>query len=280
MEISQGAWHGLSMAGDERAESPAETFARALVAIRTAAGLTRAQLAEAARIDRSVLSRLESGRYAHRLSTQSLERLSAALSCGDALYAAGGFPLPEVRELTGDARLGLAFADIPAARKALSRLHMTQVALSAVAPALTGEEPGVDVGRLWGAVRRQAGLDPAPAPASGPGSREGSVAGRRFLIAHGSAHILLQTTCHWPYGTDAEVEASELAGILLTPPGPLTQAVRAAFRSGIDPWDPDTGGLVAAVSDSLLIPGWLAAYRLADFNGLHLQLIPDDEENM
>ncbi|MGV9534316.1 ImmA/IrrE family metallo-endopeptidase [Streptosporangium sandarakinum] len=102
--------------------------------------------------------------------------------------------------------------------------------------------------------------------------------GRRFLVAHGAAHVLLRTDCVWPQGTDVEGEASELAGLLLTPPGLFTRAVRAAFTSGVDPWDPDTGGLVAAISDSLLIPGWLAAYRLADFPGIHLQLIPIDKE--
>ncbi|MFJ8801006.1 helix-turn-helix domain-containing protein [Streptomyces sp. NPDC102487] len=271
------------MDGEEPAKAssrewPTDAFARALRDARSAAGMSRTQLAHAAGLDRSVLSRLENGHYRHRLSEGSLGRLSAALSCGDALYEAGGFTLPGIRDLVSDPVLGRALSDASAARHALQRLHLAQVARSAVVRALMPDEPSVDVHRLWSVTRKQAGLAPAPMPTNGPGSLEGTVVGRRFQAAHGAAHLLLSTCCTWPYGTDAESEASELAGMLLTPPGPFTQAVRAAFTSGIDPWDPDTGGLVAAISDSLLIPGWLAAYRLADFPGIHLQLIPIDEE--
>ncbi|GAA1082917.1 hypothetical protein GCM10009663_27390 [Kitasatospora arboriphila] len=240
--------------------------------------MSRAQLADAAGVDRSTLSRLERGLYPHRLSTQTIEALTRVLACGSQLFEAAGLPTRTAQDLTRDPALSRAFADGPAARRALRRLHLTDLAESAVAPALHSDGMAVDAQRLWASARKSRGQPPAPAPRTGPGRESGTASGSRFQIAHAAAHVLLGTACGWPYGTDPEWEATELAGLLLAPPRLLTSAVRAAFNSDVDPWDSDTGGLVASVAERLLIPGWLAAYRLGDFPDIHLHLLSDDEE--
>lgn len=258
---------------------PAAAFGEALRAFRDQAELTREQLARAADIDRSVLSRLERGQYRHRLSERILTDLSVALTCGDALYEAAGRPAPTIQKLIADPALARALANPGAAHRALRKLHLAEIAASVAGPIFVPDGRAVDVVRLWKAVRERAGLDSARPPEVGPGRHARTPVARRFLISHATAHLLLETECRWPYiGSESETEASELGGLLLTPPGPLTQAVRAAFSAGLNPWEADADGLIAAVADYLLIPGWLAAYRIGDFPGIHLQLLPVDEE--
>ncbi|MEU7967371.1 helix-turn-helix transcriptional regulator [Streptomyces sp. NPDC049097] len=272
------------MTGDRTRESgserwPAAAFAAALRGYRAKAGLSRQQLAQAVGLDRSVLSRLERGQYRHRLSECAIAKLSTALACGDALFEAAGRPTPEIQRLISDPLFARAFANPEAARRGLRKLHLQEVASSVVNPSYVPDGRAVDIARLWRAVRERAGLPPAPPPEAGPGEHARTQAAGRFVVSHATAHLLLETRCSWPYmGSDSETEASELAGLLLTPPGPLTQAARAAFSAGLDPWDADADGLIAAVADYLLIPGWLAAYRLGDFPGIHVQLLPVDEE--
>jgi transcriptional regulator with XRE-family HTH domain len=258
---------------------PAAAFAAALRGYRAKAGLSRQQLAQAADLDRSMLSRLERGVYRHRLSECTIARLSTALTCGDALFKAAGRPTQEIQKLITDPLFAGAFTNPEAVRRNLRKLHLAEVASSVVNPSYVPDGRAVDITRLWRAVREHAGLPPARPPEAGPGEHARTQAAGRFLISHATAHLLLKTQCNWPYmGSDSETEASELAGLLLTPAGPLTQAVRASFSAGLDPWDADADGLIAAVADYLLIPGWLAAYRLGDFPGIHLQLLPVDEE--
>ncbi|WP_440580712.1 helix-turn-helix domain-containing protein [Streptomyces sp. PT19] len=272
------------MIGDRGREADSEewsaaAFGKSLRALRITASLSRQELAQAAGVDRSVLSRLERGLYPHRLSDSTLSKLSTALSCGAALFAAAGRPAPDIQGLLTNPRVVRAFARPEAVSRALRKLHLAEIASSAVGPGFVPDGRVVDIVRVWKAVRERAGLAPAPPPPKGPGERVGTEVARRFRVAHAIAHILLTTQCSPDYGgSDAETEASELGGLLLTPFGPLTQAVRAAFSAGLDPWEADADGLVAAVADHLLIPGWLAAYRLGDFPGIHLQLLPVDEE--
>lgn len=236
-------------------------------------------MARAADIDRSVLSRLERGQYRHRLSERILTNLSTALACGNALFEAADRPAPALQKLITAPALALALANPEAAYRVLRKLHLAEIAASVASPVFVPDGRAVDAVRLWRAVRERAGLDSVPPPEVGPGRHAQTPVARRFLISHATAHLLLETECRWPYiGSESETEASELGGLLLTPPGPLTQAVRAAFSAGLDPWEADADGLIAAVADYLLIPGWLAAYRIGDFPGIHLQLLPVDEE--
>ena len=262
----------------ERRSRPSGTdFAAALGRARRDAGLTRAELAASAKLDLSVLSRLESGRYQHRLKSAAVERLTAALSCGDALYVAGGFLSPGFQELFADASLQPVLTDAAAVKPALRRVRLMQIAQEVTEAAQTVAGRQVDVARLWRAAQREAGQDPGAPPHRWLGTHPSTVAGQRFQMAHCAAHVLLTTECGLPRLTAAEGEASELASLLLAPPASLRTAVRVAFQAEVAAWDADTGGLVAAVAEFLMVPGWVAACRLADFGDLYLFLGSDDD---
>lgn len=213
---------------------PAAAFGEALRVFRDQGGLTRQQLARAAGIDRSVLSRLERGQYRHRLSERILTDLSAALTCGDALFEAAGRPAPDMQKLITDPALALALANPEAAHRALRKLHLAEIASSAAGPVFVPNGRAVDVVRLWKAVRERLGLDSARPPEVGPGSHAQTPVARRFLISHATAHLLLETECKWPYiGSESETEASELGGLLLTPPDLL---LRLSERPSAPGW--------------------------------------------
>src|SRR4051794_32583286 len=112
-------------------------LAQALTAARSRAGLSRASLARLARIDRSVLSRLETATYPHQLTTTTLDNLTQALDCGDALYVAVGMAAPTTLSLVTDPELHQAFTDTRAAREALRRLHLQVLAIPFARLALT-----------------------------------------------------------------------------------------------------------------------------------------------
>ena len=265
------------MTVSDREADRAGAFASALRSARVVSGLTRAELAAAADVDRSVLSRLENGRYPHRVSTHTLARLTEALGCGDALYTASTTATPAAAALLADPFTGQVAGDGAALRSALGRTHRRHLARRVEDASLADDGRRVDEGRLWHACCAATVRGKARPDLVGPDGG-GQWSGRRFQVAHAAAHLLLGTDCSWPRVADQEQDTNDLAAVLLAPETQLDQAVYAAFARGVTPWDSDTGGLVAAVGDALVVPGWVAASRLADTKMIHFYLEPDRQE--
>lgn len=251
-------------------------LAAALREHRKRAGLSRGELAALARLDVSVLSRLERADYPHRIRSGTLSRLASALDCADSLHLAAGLPTPTVEELGPVLqRAHLAVGD-QVTREGLRRLELRGYAARFERAALRRDGSQVDEIRLARAVGRETGREIA----SRTSYPQQDAAGRRFWMAHAAAHALLRSEgCRWPRAEAGEAEANYVAGVLLAP----DRLVQAAVRTCLIPrsaelWAYSCADLTAEVAERLLVPGWVAIQRIAEAGQLELFLpIPDEE---
>ncbi|MFI5845624.1 helix-turn-helix domain-containing protein [Catenuloplanes sp. NPDC051500] len=265
----------MTFSADEHTQAARRAaLAAALSEARRSAGLSRADLAARVGIDVSVLSRLESGRYFHHLKASTLDLLTETLRCGWALYLAAGIAHPDVSNLAADQQHYLAFNDLPAASTALRRLHLQNFAETLATQTLTADGRRVDEKKLWRLVA--GGTLPAPASSAVWGA---GAAAARFKIAHDAAHVILQTTCRWPRVEAGEQDTNELAAALLAPAAQLGQALRTVLSMPRDLWAPDADGVLEAVADFLVIPGWVALRCLGSARDLEFYLQPEEQEN-
>lgn len=262
------------MSSSATRQSPAvrAAVAAALAQARRSAGLSRAELADRAQIDVSVLSRLEGARYFHRLKASTLEALTRALSCGQDLYHAAAMPHPDVISLAADEHYHRAFASLPATRLAIRRLHLQELAAPFASQALTADGRRVDEKKLW---RRVTGT----AITTGHHARWGDgTAATRFGVAHSAAHTLLETICRWPRVEASEQEANEMAAMLLAPAAQISQALKTVLSGPRDLWASDAEGILEAVADFLVIPGWVALRCLGAARELDFYLQQEEQE--
>jgi transcriptional regulator with XRE-family HTH domain len=238
-------------------------------------GLSLEEVAGRAGTSASHLSRLERGKRM-ALSRDLLDRIAATLDVDPVrLFAAVGLLPPAIeRELADD---DFSFALVDGARLpyrtrwALRRRHLAGlaerefpapgagpvdlVALLTQRGYAAVEEPGGERRIEIAAATVQCGGDPPPQ--------------RRFLLAHGLAHIVLESTprCHLYYPArdegEHEAEATALASFILVPTSPLAIAVREEAER-FDVWVGGTGPLIEAVAGRFGAPAWLTARRIAE----------------
>jgi transcriptional regulator with XRE-family HTH domain len=255
-----------------RVHRRARRFGSVLVELRNAQGLSRGQLAEAATIDRSVLSRIERGAYPHQITASLVGKLTAVVGGGMALYRAAGIAPPEAAELVAAPDVSEAFHDLHSVRRALRQVHLENLALPVAERSRTRTGLQIDAGRLWNAA---GGQGRAPTN-SGPGQPIDPTQ-RRFQAAHATAHLILDCECAWPRVSPPELDANDLACALLVPRPLIAHALKAAFADTLEPWSTDAGGLVAFVAEYFLVPGWVALRRIGIADELNYYLEPDEE---
>lgn len=239
------------MTASESHEDRPQRVARVLTTSRTNAGLSRSGLAELAAVDTSTISRLETGRYPHNCSTDTLERLGLALGNPDLLLSAAG-RVPSWLVAAVETAEPWALSDHRAALDSVRQLRIRELARP-FGTAVSGDATRVDEVALFRAIMR----GNPPRPGDCPRERY------RFELADTAAHHLLGTSCSAPRVSDEEIDAHELATYLLAPDSLITAAVRAfCDREPSALWRPDLDDLVLHVAETLLVPGWVAALRL------------------
>lgn len=238
-------------------------------------GLSLDEVAGRAGTSASHLSRLERGKRM-ALSRALLDRIASTLEVDPVrLFAAAGLLPPTIERELADPDFSFALVDgsrLPyRTRWALRRRHLAGLAerefpAPGAGPvdvaSLLGErgyavveEPGRERRLEIVAATVRCGGDPAPQ--------------RRFLFAHGLAHIVLEDTphCHLDHPErdegEHEAEATALASFILVPTSPLAIAVRDEAER-YDVWVGGTGPLIEAVAGRFGAPAWLAARRIAE----------------
>ncbi|HVM00498.1 MAG TPA: XRE family transcriptional regulator [Egibacteraceae bacterium] len=229
-------------------------------------------VAREAGVSQAHLSRIEAGERG--APPDLIERIAGALQvdAGPLLELTDALPGSVIAALADrDIRLALGPGELPSdTRHLLRRLHIAHIA-ERVRARLAGPPRGpVDPRRVLAALgwRMEPGMSAAVEFLAGHRVSVPHAADairHRFLLAHAVGHLALSDApaCDLQSASDAELDATALAGFLLVPRAELRNFAREEGRRH-DLWDPDGSEFLAAAAVRFAVPLWMIARRLGE----------------